>query len=126
MRTLGFYDADCETPETGDIFRTGAGEDSAAVFILVPVDEVMAAIFNGPVAAVGAQNPMWVMGGSAGDAVGDFLRLFPALFVYVVLFDEEGLPDVGKVEVVVEFGCGPDFTGFNSAIIRGLGLGLVS
>jgi hypothetical protein len=35
-----------------------------------------------------------------------------------VTFDDEGLPDVRKVEVVFEL-CGrPDFAGFNAAMIR--------
>ncbi len=32
--------------------------------------------------------------------------------------DEEGLSDVRKVEVTIEFGCGPYFAGFNPAVIR--------
>jgi hypothetical protein len=34
-----------------------------------------------------------------------------------VAFDYERLPDVRKVQVVVEFGGGPDFSGFNPTMI---------
>lgn len=39
------------------------------------------------------------------------------LFVYSVSFDEKGLPDVREVEVGVECGGGPDFSGFDPAMI---------
>ncbi len=36
--------------------------------------------------------------------------------------DEKGLFDVRKVQIVVEFGCGPDFAGFDSSAIRRVAL----
>ena len=30
------------------------------------------------------------------------------------------MPDVRKVQIAVEFGCGPDFADFNPAVIRGV------
>jgi hypothetical protein len=35
-----------------------------------------------------------------------------------VPFDDERLSDMGKVKVVVEFGCGPDLSDFDSSMVR--------
>jgi len=53
----------------------------------------------------------------AGDAIGGLTRVFARLFVCAVAFDYERLPDVRKVQVVVEFGGSPDFSGFNPSMI---------
>lgn len=81
----------------------------------------MTAIFNGPVAPVGVEDTFWVglLWCSAGDAISDFTRGFASLFLCRVPLDEEGLSDVGKVKVVVEFRGGPDFSGFDSSMVRG-------
>jgi hypothetical protein len=119
---LGFDDSDGKTTEPGDVFRAVAGAYAAAVFIKIPVQDVVTAVFNGPVTTIDGKE-LWCVSfvrGSAGDAVGDIFGLFPALFLYDVSFDDKRLPDVGEVEVGVEFGRGPDFSGFNPAVIRGI------
>ena len=47
---FGFDDANGESPEAGDIFWPITGAYAAAVFIIVPIDNVMAAVFDAPVA----------------------------------------------------------------------------
>ena len=81
----------------------------------------MAAILDGPVATINVEDPLWVslLRRSAGNAVSNFTRVEVALFLYGVPFDEEGLSNVGKVKVVVEFGGGPDLPGLDSAVVRG-------
>jgi hypothetical protein len=37
-----------------------------------------------------------------------------------VPLDHEGLPDVGKVEVAVQFGCDPDLPRLDASMIRGI------
>jgi hypothetical protein len=32
--------------------------------------------------------------------------------------DDKSLSDMGKVEIAVEFGCGPDFADFDATVIR--------
>jgi len=93
---------------------------AAAVFVIVPIDNVMATVFDTPVAPVGSKNALGVglFRGSAGDAVGGFTRVFSAFFVCGFSLDDKGLSDVGKVEIGVEFGCGPDFADFDPAVIR--------
>ena len=60
-----------------------AGAYPAAVFVIVPIDNVMAAVFDAPVAAVGGKNMLSVglLRGSAGDAIGDFTGVFTAFFI---------------------------------------------
>ena len=58
--------------------------------------------------------------GAAGDAVGDFTGVFAGFFVGGLSLDDESLSDVRKVEIGVEFGCGPDFADFDAAVIRGV------
>ena len=50
----GFEDTDGEATQAGEIFRAEAGADATAVFIEVPVDEVMYALY-GPVSAIDLQ-----------------------------------------------------------------------
>jgi hypothetical protein len=97
---------------------------SATVFIIVPVDDVMAAVFDAPVATVGGKNALWVglLRGSTGDAVGDFTGVFTAFFICGLSLDDKSLPDVRKVQISVEFGCGPDFSDFDPAVVRGLAI----
>jgi hypothetical protein len=55
---------------------------------------------------------------SAGNTVGRFHRTFTTLFLYAMPLDDEGLSNVWKINVVVEFRGGPDFSGFDSSVIR--------
>jgi hypothetical protein len=80
----------------------------------------MAAVFDAPVAAVGGKNALRVglFRGSAGDAVGDFTGVLAAFFIGGFALDDKSLSDVRKVQIAVEFGCGPDFADFDAAVIR--------
>jgi len=84
------------------------------------------AVLDRPVAAVGDEHVLGIgfLGPPARDAIGDFLlvpeRLPAALFVQGVPFDHEGLSDVGKVEVAVQFGCDPDLPRLDAPVIRGI------
>ena len=119
---FGFDDPDGEAAEAGDVFRAVAGAYAAAVFIEIPVQDVVAAILDGPVAAIHGKELLGVclFRGSARDAVCDVVGGFSALFFYRLPFDYEGLGYVGEVEVVVELGSGPDFAGFDPPMIRGI------
>jgi hypothetical protein len=50
----GLEDADREASQAGNIFWAEAGADAAAIFIVVPVDDVVKA-FDTPVSAVERQ-----------------------------------------------------------------------
>ena len=92
----------------------------AAVFVIVPIDNVMTAVFDAPVAAVGGKHALRVglLRGSAGDAICDFTREFTGFFICEFALDDKSLSDVRKVQIAVEFGCGPDFADFDAAVIR--------
>ncbi len=47
---FGFDDSNGESPESGDVFRAVASAYTTAVFIVVPIDDVVAAILDAPVA----------------------------------------------------------------------------
>jgi hypothetical protein len=55
---------------------------------------------------------------SAGYAIGDFTGFFAGFFICELSLDDKCLPNVRKAQIAVEFGCGPDFTDFNPAVIR--------
>ena len=117
--SFGLEEADRKAPQSGDVLRAVSGAYAASVVIIVPVDDVMAAVLDAPVAAIGVENVLGVglRGCSAGDAVGDVEGRFAGPFVEGVAFDEEDLADVGEVEVVVECAGGPDFSGLNASVL---------
>ena len=119
---FGFDGSDGEAAESRDVFRAVAGAYPAAVFIEIPVQDVVTAILDAPVPAIDGKELLGVcfVRLSAGDAVGDVVGVFPALFFYRFPLDHEGLSHVGEVEVGVEFGGGPNFSGFDPAMIRGI------
>lgn len=116
---FGFDEADCESPEPSHVLWTVAGANSAAIFIVVPVNDVMTAILNAPMAPIGGKNAVCprLLGGLAGDAIGGFKGESAGLFVHRLTFDDECLLNMGEMEIVVEFSGDPDFTGFNAAVI---------
>jgi hypothetical protein len=80
------------------------------------------AVLDAPVTAVGGQNPFRVglLRGSADNAIGDVAGVLAGLLVRRVSFDDERLGDVGKVDVVVEFGGDPDLADLDPAMIGGV------
>ena len=87
-----------------------AGTDATAVLIKVPVQDVVAAVFDRPVTAVDLQQALRIglLGRSAGDAVGKFAAVLAGFFVQDFAFDDEGLGDVGEIKVSVQCSGGPD------------------
>lgn len=117
---FGFDDAYGETAQSGHVFRAMARSNAAAVFIIVPIDDVMATVFDTPVPTIGGKNAFGVglFRGSAGNAVGGFTGIFAAFFIGGFPLNDKSLSDVRKVEIGVEFGGGPDFTDFDPAVVR--------
>ena len=124
---FGFDDADGESPQSSDVFWAVPSAYTASVFVIVPIDNVMTAVFDAPVATVGGEHALGVslLGGAAGDAVGDFTGVLAVFFIGGFSLDDKRLSDVGKVEIGIEFGCGPDFTDFDAAVIRRIAQGKV-
>ena len=101
-----------------------AGSYPAAVFGIVPIDNVMAAVFDAPVATIGGKHSLRVglLSSSAGNAIGDFTGVFTGFFICELALDDKSLSNVGEVQIVVEFACGPDFADFDPAVIRRIAL----
>ena len=95
--------------------------DGAAVLVPVPVEEVVAAVLDGPVTAVIGQDGRGIgaVRGVVGEAVDGFGRTLAGGFLDDVAFDDEGLADARKVEVVVETGGGPDRALFDAPMRQG-------
>lgn len=118
--TFGLDDADGKTAQSGNVFRTMTCAYAAAVFVIVPIDNVMAAVFDTPVAAVGGKKALSVglLRVLTGDAVGDFTGVFTAFFICGLPLDDKSLSNMRKVQITIEFGCGPDFADFDPAVVR--------
>lgn len=101
-----------------------AGSYPAAVFVIVPIDNVMTAVFDAPMAAVGGKHALRVglFSSSAGNAIGDVTGVICGFFIGGLALDDKSLSDMWKVQIVVEFSCGPDFADFDSAVIRRVAL----
>jgi hypothetical protein len=52
---LGLDDADGETAQAGDIFRAVPFANAAAILVIVSIQDVVTAVFDGPTAAVDLQ-----------------------------------------------------------------------
>ena len=116
---FGFDDTDGEASQAGDILRAVAGADAAAVLIIVPVEDIMAAVFDAPVATVGSQHALRIglFRSAAGDTIGDLTGVFTGFFLSGLALDDKGLSEVRKVQVAVESGGDPDFADFDSAVL---------
>jgi len=75
---FGLNDANGKSPQPSDVFWTVTSSYAAAVFGIVPIDNVMTAVFDAPVATVGGKNALRVglLRSSAGNAIGDFTGIF--------------------------------------------------
>ena len=92
---------------------------AAAVFVVVPINHVVATVFDAPMFAVGAKDFLGIclFGRAAGQPVNDFVATFTRFFVDAFPLDDEGLADIGKIQVLVERSGYPDFAGFDTAVI---------
>ena len=81
----------------------------------------MTAVFDAPVATVGGKYALRVglFRGSAGNTIGDFTGVFTGFFICGLPLDEKSLSEMRKVQITIEFGCGPNFADFDPAVIRG-------
>jgi len=78
----------------------------AAVFVIVPIDNVMTAVLDASVATVGSQHPLrfGLFGSTAGDAIGDLTGGFSGFFIDGIQQRDGGFDFVGAFELLV--GCG--------------------
>ena len=122
--SFGFNDANGKAAQARNIFWAVALAYPATVFVIVPIDNVMAAVFDAPVATVSGKHALRVglLGSSAGNAIGDFTGVLTGFFICGFALDDKSLSDVRKVQIAVEFSCSPDSADFDSAVIRRVAL----
>ena len=104
-----------------------SGANPASVFIEIPIQDVMTAFFNSPVAAINLQQTFGgcLAGGSTGQTVSDLPCAFSRFFVYDFPLNDKSLSDVGKIKIIVQIGGYPYLPDFDSAMIRGRALGVI-
>lgn len=92
----------------------------ASIFIVVPVNDVVAAVFYAPVAAVGLEDAVGIglLRWLAGNAVSGFSRDLSGLFIDPFAFDHEGLSNVGEGEIHIELGSDPDLACLDPAVVK--------
>ena len=115
---FGFNNADGKAPKASDVFRAMTFAYAASVFIIIPVKDVMATVFDTPMASVGEEYLLgiYLIRRSAIDTIGDFAGDVAGFFVDGFPFDGKGLADMREVQIGVQFGCDPDFAGVDAAV----------
>ena len=100
---FGFNERDGETPQPGDVFGAISGMNAAAIFVIIPVDNVMATVFDAPVPPIDSKNSLRIclLRGLAGYAVSDFTGVFACFLVSGFSLNAEHLSDIRKLEIVV-------------------------
>ena len=87
----------------------------------IPVDDVVAAILDDPVPAIGGEYALGI--GLFGRPTGDAKRVFDgdltALLVHHLALDHKNLADMREIEIGIERRAAPDTTSFNPAVIGG-------
>ncbi len=58
--TFGLNDGNGKAPQSSDVFWAVTSSYAAAVFVIVPIDNVMTAVFDAPVATVGGKHAVRV------------------------------------------------------------------
>ena len=113
----GADDADGEAAQPAGVHGSVSGADPAAVLVEGVVEDVVQGL-DGPVAAIEFEDAFGVggVGRVAGDAVGALDGGPAGLLVHDGAFDEEGLADVGEVQVAVESGGGPHGAALDAAV----------
>lgn len=98
-----FDDANGKTPQAGDILRSMTCAYAAAVFAIVPIDNIMTTVLDAPVAAIGGEHTLRIglFGGPTGDAIGGLTRAVTAFLICGLALDDKSLPEMRKVQIVV-------------------------
>lgn len=81
----------------------------------------MATVFDGPMSTVGGEYffGFGLIGRPTVDAIGDFTGDLAGFFADGFPFDNESLADLREVQIIVEFGCDPDFAGIDATMTEG-------
>jgi hypothetical protein len=113
---FGLDQANGEAAQAGDVLRAVSGAQGAAVFVPVPVEEVVVAV-DAPMGTVECQESRGRgrLRGVAGQAVDGFDGGLAGLFLDGLALDGKGLADAGEVQIAVEPGRGRESSGIPGA-----------
>ena len=80
---FGFDGSDGETAQPGDIGGAVAGADSGTIFVEIPIKDVMAGVFDGPMSPIGGKYAFCIglFWSKTGDTMGEFAGVLPCLLV---------------------------------------------
>ena len=102
ITALGLDQTDGEAAQAGDVLWSMASAQGTAIFIPVPVEDVVMGL-DAPVIAIKAKQSGGIGGvrGVVGEAIDGLDGLLPGLLVDGVALDGEDLPNAGEIEVIV-------------------------
>ena len=103
--SLGLKEPDGKPSEPSHVFWPTPFADSASVFVIVPVSDVVTTFLDATMLAVGPQD-LFGLGffcSVVGNAMCQFMGSAAVFFIHDFPFDDKSLADVGKVKVLVEF-----------------------
>jgi len=105
---------DGQVAQRGHHLSSGAFANAAAIFVEAHVAHIMQAILNAPVAAVqGQQAPRaGFLRSQTGEAIHGFAAELAGAQIRGLALQAEDLSDVRKIDIIVEFGTGPDAPDF--------------
>ncbi len=108
--------ADCKAAQARDVFGAVARTDTTSIFIEIPIDHIVAAILNCPMAVIQFEDTLRtrLIGRTAGHSQGNFSRDFPVILADYLPLNQEYLSDMREVEIGVERGTAPDTPGLDS------------
>lgn len=115
---LAFDQTDCESSHSCHIFWAKSFWDSAAVFVIVPVNDIVAA-FNDPMKTIILE---YLCGRGkvrsfACNPVHYLFCFFTGFFVAADAFNFKCLADPRKVQIIVKFCRYQNASGFNTAML---------
>ena len=98
---------------------TRAPAHTAAVFVEGHIADPMEPVFNRPMVSAQGEQALGIglLGFQAGEAINGFGAELLGDLIGGVPADREDLTHMGKGDVIVQIGAGPDMTDFQSAVI---------
>ena len=119
VSAFGFDEADSEAAQPCDIYGAMSCPNAAAIFVVVPINHVVATVFNAPMFAVGLKDFFGIrlLGRATGQPVNNFVTTLSRFFVDAFPLDHEGLSNVREIQITVKRrGC-PYFSGIDASVI---------
>ena len=100
---FGFDETDGEAAQPGDVRGAMSCPNAAAVFMVIPINHIVATVFDAPMPTVCLKDFLGIslFGRAAGHSINDFVSAFSRFLFDDFPFNHEGLADVGKSQEAV-------------------------